>query len=73
MEPYELGESSRTILEAIAEGRSYDQILSAGLAATYHDIFRAAAESLDIAERVNIEETYEQRMTEPCPAATDQW
>jgi len=41
----ELGESSRTILEAIAEGRSYEQILSTGLAATYHDIFRAAAEA----------------------------
>jgi hypothetical protein len=52
MESCELGESSRTILEAIAEGRSYDQIRLLGLAETYHDIFRAAAETLD-RSRVN--------------------
>jgi hypothetical protein len=54
MEPCELGEGSRTILEAIAKGRSYDQILSAGLAATHHDVFRAAVNALEIAERVKI-------------------
>lgn len=76
MESCELGESSRMILEAIAEGRSYDQILSVGLAATYYDIFRAAAEALDIAERVKIGKTYEQRMAEirqAHPRAYEKW
>ena len=76
MEPRELDDNSRTILEAIAEGRSYDQILSAGLAATYHDIFRAAADALDIAERVKIGKTYEQRMAEirqSHPRAYEKW
>lgn len=76
MEPCELGESSRTILEAIAEGRSYDQILLLGVADTYHDIFRAAAEALDIAERVKIGKTYDQRMAEirqTNPRAYEKW
>ena len=34
------------------------------MAAPYHDIFRAAAEALDIAERVKVGKTYEQRMAE---------
>lgn len=41
-----LSPKSRTILSAIAEGRSYEQILAAHPAWTYHDIFTAAAEAL---------------------------
>ncbi len=39
-------EQSRLILEAIAKGHSYEQILVQELAWTYHDIFAAAAEAL---------------------------
>jgi len=52
MEPGELSEKSRAILEAIAEGHSYEQILSGRIAGTYNDIFRAAAEALEIAEHL---------------------
>ncbi len=41
-----LTEQSRLILEAIAKGHTYEQILVQDLAMTYHDIFRAAAEAL---------------------------
>jgi hypothetical protein len=41
-----LSEQSRSILEAIAKGHSYEQILVQELAMTYHDIFQAAAEAL---------------------------
>ena len=41
-----LSEKSRAILEAIAKGRTYEQILVQELAWTYHDIFPAAAEAL---------------------------
>ena len=44
-----LSEKSRAILEAIAKGRSYEQILVQELAWTYHDIFQAAAEALEAA------------------------
>ncbi|MDB6029232.1 MAG: hypothetical protein JWM68_5455 [Verrucomicrobiales bacterium] len=42
----ELSQQSRAILEAIAKGHTYEQILIQDLAWTYHDIFRAAAEAL---------------------------
>jgi DNA-directed RNA polymerase specialized sigma24 family protein len=41
-----LTEKSRLILEAIAKGHTYEQILVQELAWTYHDIFAAAAEAL---------------------------
>ena len=41
-----LTENARAILEAIAKGHSYEQILVQELAWTYHDIFAAAAEAL---------------------------
>lgn len=41
-----LSEKSRAILEAIAKGHTYEQILIQDLAWTYHDIFRAAEEAL---------------------------
>jgi DNA-binding NarL/FixJ family response regulator len=43
----ELSERSRTILDAIAKGHSYEQILAQGLARTYNDVFNAAAEALE--------------------------
>jgi len=76
MEPSELSEKSRTILEAIAEGRSYEQILSAKLAVTYHDIFHAAAEALSITEGVKLGKTFDERMAEirqVCPRAYEKW
>ena len=42
-----LSEKSRAILQAIAKGHTYEQILVQDLAWTYHDIFRAAAEGLE--------------------------
>ena len=50
MQSNKLSPKSRTILAAIAEGRSYDQILAGELDLTYHDIFNAAAEALAIAD-----------------------
>jgi DNA-binding NarL/FixJ family response regulator len=44
-----LTEQSRAILSAIAKGHTYEQILVQDLAWTYHDIFRAAAEALQLA------------------------
>ena len=39
-----LSNKSQAILEALAKGRSCEQILAADRTLTYHDIFRAAAE-----------------------------
>jgi len=36
---------SRAILKAMAEGRTFGQILAVNPAVTYHDIFRAVAEA----------------------------
>lgn len=41
-----LSERSRIVLEAIAEGRSYDQIINSGSASSYPEIFQAAAKAL---------------------------
>lgn len=43
-----ISEKSRAILEAIAKGHTYEQILVQELAWTYHDIFAAASEALGI-------------------------
>jgi hypothetical protein len=45
MEPNKLSDQSRAILEAIAKGHTYEQILVQDLAWTYHDIFQAAADA----------------------------
>jgi DNA-directed RNA polymerase specialized sigma24 family protein len=42
-----LNKKSRAILEAIAEGHSYEQILLHKPELSYNDIFRAAAETLE--------------------------
>jgi len=64
METTELTEKSRAILEAIAKGHTYEQILVQDLAWTYHDIFQAAAEALDVAKAERGGKSYDQRMDE---------
>ena len=48
METTGLTKKSRAILTAIADGHTYEQILANYPAWTYHDIFQAAAEALDV-------------------------
>jgi hypothetical protein len=45
MKAKSLGKKSRTILKAMAEGHSFEQILSRHPKLNYHDIFRAMAEA----------------------------
>ena len=45
MEPKELNVKLHSILEAIAEGRTCEQILAADRTLSYHDIFHAIAEA----------------------------
>jgi hypothetical protein len=60
-----LSEKSRAILEAIAAGHTYEQILVQELAWTYHDIFHAAAEAIEVADQPGgTGKTYEDRMAE---------
>lgn len=76
MKGKELSERTREILSAIAEGRSYEQILTANPSFTYHDIFWAAGEALEVAEQSDSASTYEQRLTEirqKHPRAYDKW
>lgn len=75
MESIGLSEKSRAILEAIARGHSYEQILVQDLAWTYQDIFHAAAEALD-AVRAGGGKSYDQRMEEirqANPRAYEKW
>lgn len=53
-----LSEKSRAILQAIAKGHTYEQILVQELAWTYHDIFQAAAEALEIGQASNEAKSY---------------
>ncbi len=53
-----ISETSRAILEAIAKGHTYEQILVQELAWTYHDIFRAASEALEIASAQKENKSY---------------
>jgi DNA-binding NarL/FixJ family response regulator len=71
-----LTEKSRAILEAIAEGRSYEQILGSALASTYKDIFHAAAEALVLANSTRDIKSAEQRLIEirsVNPRAYEKW
>jgi hypothetical protein len=54
----QLTEKSRLILEEIAKGHTYEQILIKELAWTYQDIFQAAAEALQIRQIPNPEKGY---------------
>jgi DNA-binding NarL/FixJ family response regulator len=74
MQSKELSPKSRTILAAIAQGHSYDQILAGELDLTYHDIFNAAAEALTIAD--SAAQTYRERLDEVQqlhPRAYEKW
>jgi hypothetical protein len=64
MQPNKLSDKSRAILEAIARGHTYEQILVQELAWTYHDIFQAASEALDLAEFAGTRKDYEERLAE---------
>jgi DNA-binding NarL/FixJ family response regulator len=72
----ELNNKSRSILEAIAEGHSYEQILSSNPKLTYNDIFRAVAEVLELFDQPTTGKTYKQRMVEirqAHPRAYEKW
>ena len=72
----ELTEKSRAILEAIALGHSYEQILARELTWTYHDIFRAAVEALELARADRGNKSHEERMEEirqAHPRAYEKW
>ena len=64
MEPNRLSDKSRAILEAIAKGHTYEQILVQELAWTYHDIFQAATEALELAEFAGTKKGYDDRLAE---------
>jgi hypothetical protein len=40
----EVSEKSRAVLKALAQGRSYQQVLAADRTLTAHDVFRALSE-----------------------------
>lgn len=61
------------VMEMIAQGHSYDQILQAYPAFTYHDIFEAAEDVLKLA---NTGETYADRLEkirQKYPRAYENW
>ena len=67
-------EKSRAILEAIAKGHTYEQILVQDLAWTYHDIFQAAAEALQMPTHDNAEKTYQMaEIRQDHPRAYEPW
>jgi DNA-binding CsgD family transcriptional regulator len=75
MEPIALSKKSHVILEAIAEGHSYEQILAQYVAWTYQDIFEAAAEALNVL-KTGVGKSYEKRMEEirqEHPRAYEKW
>jgi hypothetical protein len=72
----DLNKKSQEILELIAEGYSYDQILQRKPEIKYLDIFRAAAEALEVLEQFKSGSSYEQRMAEirqTHPRAYEKW
>jgi uncharacterized protein YciW len=76
VETTELTERSRAILEAIAHGHAYEQILVQDLTLTYHDIFQAAVEALDVAKAERGGKSYDERMKEirqAHPRAYEKW
>ncbi len=64
MEPNKLNDKSRAILEAIAKGHTYEQILVQDLAWTYHDIFQAAADALELAGFSGSKQSYDERLSD---------
>lgn len=69
-----LSEKSRAILQAIAKGHTYEQILVQDLAWTYHDIFRAAAEALEAPQVTTEGRAYDVReIRHEHPRAYEKW
>lgn len=69
-----LSEKSRAILQAIAKGHTYEQILVQDLAWTYHDIFQAATEALAAPQATNEGKTYVVEETrQDYPRAYEKW
>ena len=70
----ELSEKSRAILQAIAKGHTYEQILVQDLAWTYHDIFQAAAEALNAPPVTNEDKSYDvEEIRLAHPRAYEKW
>jgi DNA-binding NarL/FixJ family response regulator len=69
-----LSEKSRAILQAIAKGHTYEQILVQDLAWTYHDIFQAAAEALETPQVTNEGKRYDvEEIRHDHPRAYEKW
>ena len=69
-----LTDKSRAILQAIAKGHTYEQILVQDLAWTYHDIFQAAAEALENGQAANEGKTYSvDEIRHDHPRAYEKW
>ena len=69
-----LSEKSRAILQAIAKGHTYEQILVQDLAWTYHDIFQAAAEALESPQVTNEGKSYDvEEIRHDHPRAYEKW
>ncbi len=69
-----LSEKSRAILQAIAKGHTYEQILVQELAWTYHDIFQAAAEALEVGQVVIEGKSYSvEEIRHEHPRAYEKW
>ncbi|HZL78620.1 MAG TPA: hypothetical protein VFC17_07180 [Candidatus Limnocylindrales bacterium] len=69
-----LSEKSRAILQAIAKGHTYEQILVQDLAWTYHDIFQAAAEALENPQVTNEGKSYDvEEIRRDHPRAYEKW
>jgi hypothetical protein len=69
-----LSNQSRAILEAIAKGHTYEQILVQELAWTYHDIFQAAAEALEVSMSGSPAKTYAvEAIRHEHPKAYEKW
>lgn len=69
-----LSQKSTTVLEFIARGHSYEQILSADSSLTYLDIFNAAQEALDVAQGASHD--YTERLADirqAHPRAYEKW
>lgn len=70
----ELTEKSRSILEAIAKGHTHEQILIQDLAWTYHDIFHAAAEALELIKTAEDQKSYDlDTIRQEHPKAYEKW
>ena len=69
-----LSEKSRAILQAIAKGHTYEQILVQDLAWTYHDIFQAATEALEAPQVTNDGKSYDiEEIRHVHPRAYEKW